>query len=377
MKIISLQENLKQGFLIVCRITGRNINLPILNNVLIKAENGNIKLISTNLEIGITNTVRGKIESEGSFTVDSKIISDYINLLPNKKVRLELEENNLIIDSENYKTKIKGQSAEEFPLIPEVDKENYYSVAVDEFKKALSQVIFAVSTSESRLEISGVLFAFVNGALTMAATDSFRLAEKKIKANLKSDEERKIIIPAKTLQELLRIISGAAEPENTDKENNMIKFFIADNQILFTYCQTELVSRLIEGQYPDYEQIIPVNIKTTAKINRVEFIRAVKAASIFSKTGINDISVDFPADKNQVIISAISSQTGENVSEIEAEVKGEDNGIVINYRYLLDGLNNMDSEEVFFDIINNNTPCILKPNKEQDKYVYVIMPIRQ
>lgn len=374
MKIISLQENLKQGFFAVGRIAGKNSNLPILNNVLIKAEKGNIKLITTNLEIGIVSSIRGKIEMEGSFTVDSKIIADYIALLPNKKVSIELNEKELVINSENYKTKIKGQSAEEFPLIPDIERDVCYSADAMEFKKALSQVIFAVSTSESRLELSGVFFNFNKENLTMAATDSFRLAEKKIKFKKYNDSEKKIIIPAKTLQELLRIISGGME--TIDNEEKEIKFYISDNQILFTYGSIELISRLIEGQYPDYEQIIPTNCKTTAKINRPELLRAVKAASLFSKTGINDINIDLPVNNNKAIISAISGQTGENISEIEANVKGSDNSIVINYKYLLDGLNNMDCEQVDIDVIDNNTPCIIKPENSKD-YTYIIMPIKQ
>lgn len=379
MKFISLQENLKQGLFTVSHIAGKNINLPILNNVLLKAEKGNIKLIATNLEMGVVDTIRGKIENEGSFTVDSKIISDCVNLLPNKKINMELKDKNLVVDCENYKTKIKGQPAEEFPLIPEVDKEIFYGVRADEFKKALSQTIFSVSLNESRLELSGVLFVLNSGAkaggLTMAATDSYRLAEKKLKIKTNSEEEKKIIIPAKTLQELIRILSGAKDFENTEKDDE-IKFYVSENQILFTYGSTELVSRLIEGQYPDYEQIIPANAKTKIKIDRAEFARAVKVAAIFSKTGINDINLDFPASKNKVVISSVSGQTGENITELDAKINGSDNGMVINCRYLLDGLNNIDGEEIDIEITDNNTPCVLKPNKDEN-YLYIIMPIKQ
>lgn len=379
MKFISLQENLKQGLFTVGHIAGKNINLPILNNVLLKAEKGNIKLIATNLEMGVVDTIRGKIENEGSFTVDSKIISDCVNLLPNKKINMELKDKNLVVDCENYKTKIKGQPAEEFPLIPEVDKEIFYSVRAEDFKKALSQTIFSVSLNESRLELSGVLFVLNSGAkaggLTMAATDSYRLAEKKLNIKTNSEEEKKIIIPAKTLQELIRILSGAKDLENTEKDDE-IKFYVSENQILFTYGSTELVSRLIEGQYPDYEQIIPANAKTKIKIDRAELARAVKVAAIFSKTGINDINLDFPASKNKVVVSSVSGQTGENITELDAKISGSDNGMVINCRYLLDGLNNIDGEEIDIEITDNNTPCVLKPNKDEN-YLYIIMPIKQ
>jgi len=375
MKIFSLQENLKQGFFIVGHIAGKNINLPILNNIMIKTEDGNIKMLATNLEIGIVTMVRGKIEKEGAYTVDAKIISECINLLPNKKVGLELKDGVLAVDSDNYKVKIRGQSAEEFPLIPEVDKKNYYSAPIEEFKKAVTQVMFAVSLSESRLELSGVMFNFNGAGLTLAATDSYRLAEKNIKIKTNNREEKKIIVPAKTLQELIRILSGF-QASAVEAEDQEIKFYISENQILFTCGSTELVSRLIEGQYPDYQQIIPTTSKTKAISQRAELIRAVKLASLFSKTGINDINLDFPKGKNQVVVSSVSGQTGENVTSLEAKVSGEDNGIVVNYRYLLDGLNNIDSELVRLEIVDGNTPCLLKSDKETD-YLYIIMPIKQ
>ena len=386
MKLISLQENLKQGLFVVSNIAGKNINLPILNNILVKTKEGNIKLITTNLEIGIIHTVRGKIEKEGSFTVDSKIFSDCVNLLPNKKINIEQKNNDLLINCENYKTKIKGQSAEEYPLIPEVDKKIYYSAQVDEFKKALSQIIFAVSTSGSRLELSGVLFCFTNNSLTMAATDSYRLAEKGVKIKTNGNEDKKIIIPAKTLQELIRILSAGADAEDVGKETAEIKFYLSENQILFICGSTELVSRLIEGQYPDYKQIIPTNIKTDIIIDRSELVRAVKVTSLFSKTGINDINLDFPTGKNQIVVSAVSGQTGENITKLDAKVSGNDNSIVINYRYFLDGLNNIDGEMIKIEVVDANTPCILKPvssegaspDKEKDEdYLYIIMPIKQ
>jgi len=370
MKIISLQENLKHGLFVASHIAIKNINLPILNNVLIKADEGNIKIISTNLEMGIVNNVRGKIETEGSFTVDSKIISDYINLLPNKKVEIKLVDDSLAIVSGNYKTKIKGQSAEEFPLIPTVDREKYYSAKIEDFKKAIGRVLFAASVSESRLELSGVLFSFMKDKLVLAATDSYRLAEKSVDIKGGEQSEEKIIVPAKTLQELTRILSAGSEEENE------LKIYLSENQVMFSCGNTELISRLIEGQYPDYQQIVPTTSKTNVLVERAELIRAVKMSSLFSKTGINDVNLDFPAGKNSVVVSAVSGQTGESTTEIEAKTSGIDNGVVVNYRYLLDGLNNLDCEMIKIEVVDNNTPCVIRPDKDNG-YLYVIMPIKQ
>lgn len=377
MKISSLQENLKSGLSAVTHIAGKNINLPILNNVMIEAKDGNINLITTDLEIGIIAQIRGKVEEAGSFTVDAKVITDFVSLLPNKKIDISKKENKITVKSENYNTVIRGQEADEFPLIPKVEKKHFYKVAIEEFKKALSQVIFAVSTSETRIELSGVLFSFNKANLTLAATDSYRLAEKtiKIETNLKDGEDKKIIVPAKTLQELIRILSSLRN-EDLSAEQKDLEIYVSENQVLFTVGGIELISRLIEGQYPDYKQIIPTGSETVSMVSRYEFIRAVKAAAIFSKSGINDINLDFPNGKNQIIISSASSQTGENITELEANVQGKDNGIVINYRYLLDGLNNTATDNIKIEVINNNTPCIIRQDKD-DNYIYIIMPIKQ
>jgi len=376
MNLSILKENLKQGIFIVSHVAGKNINLPILNNILVDVKKEGVRMVATNLEIGITNYIRGKVGDECEFTIDSKIFSDYINLLPNKKIDLEKIENNLKIKCENYKTKIRIEPVEDFPLIPQVEKKNKRTAKIKDFKKALSKVIFATSGSETRIELSGVLFTFNNNKLILAATDSYRLAEKEVEITQEnsSENEEKIIIPAKTIQELLRILSGITDDEI--KNNDEINFYINDNQILFTINTVELVSRLIEGQYPDYKQIIPTKSKTIATINRSEFIRAVKTSAIFSKTGINDINLDFPKGKNKLVISSTSGNTGENIVEVDAQVKGDDNGVIVNFQYLLDGLNNIDEEIVKVEVMDNNTPVIIKPIKEES-YLYIVMPIKQ
>jgi len=374
MRLISLQENLKRGLNIVGHLTAKNINLPILNNVLIKAEGGNIELISTNLEIGIVYQLRGKIEAEGRITVDSKLITEYINLLSNgEKVKIEEKNEEIKVECGSYKTKIKGESAKEFPLIPVIAKNNYYSCRVEEFKKALNSVIFAVSTSENRAELTGVSFCFNNNKLSLAATDSYRLAEKEINlSNSGPAEEYKIIVPAKTAQEFLRILNNLEGGGSAEEQD--LKIYLADNQILFTVDSVDFISRLINGHYPDYKQIIPVKSQTDILVERAELIRAIKAAALFSKAGINDVTMVF--SKNKITVSAFSGASGESQIEVEADIVGIDNEITVNYRYLIDGLNNIESERVKVSVLNNNTPCLLKPEKE-DGYLYIVMPIRQ
>ncbi|MBL7058611.1 DNA polymerase III subunit beta [Patescibacteria group bacterium] len=400
MKISILQENIKKGLSVVSHATGKNPNLPILSNVLFDIVGGEIKLITTNLEIGIVNKVRGGIDEEGSITVDAKLILDYISLLPNQKVKIRTTDNKLSIESENYKTRIIGQGAEDFPIIPKVSRMIEYKANLGEFKKALSGVIFSTAISEIRFELTGVLFEFKDERLVLAATDSFRLSEKKIKITktvnkikektesdenknnesdknnevADSDEIGKFIVPSKTLQELVRILGIVIDVE--PEEEAMIKFYVSDNQILFSFANTELVSRLIEGQYPDYVQIIPKINKTKIKVEKNDLVRAIKSSAIFSKAGVNDINLDFPKGKNKIIVSASSGAQGENIVEIDAKSEGEDNSVVVNYKYLLDGLGVLNGEKITIEVVDNNTPCIIKC-EENKEYLYLIMPIKQ
>lgn len=376
MKLISVQENLKKGLLIASHGTGKNINLPILSNILIKAKNGVIELISTNLEIGIIYQLRGKIEKEGDFTVDSKIITEYVNLLPSENVLLEVEDDNsLRVECLNYQTKVRGESAQEFPLIPNINQDNYYYCSTESFRQALNSVIFAASTNDNRVELAGVLFNFENNELVLVATDSYRLAEKKIAIKTKGDfNEQRVIVPARTIQELLRIL-GNYSNEGVDVDDaEGIKITVSDNQILFSVDSVDLVSRLISGQYPDYKQIIPDKSQTIIKVGRADLLRAAKATAIFSKTGINDISLEFKG--GDTVVSASSGQSGESRVEVKSNVSGSDNEIAMNYRYLVDGLNNLNGDEATIGVASSNTPCLLT-SATDESYRYVVMPIRQ
>ncbi len=372
MKLICLQENLKKGLSIVSHINNKNINLPILNNILIKANDSGLELISTNLEIGITHQLRAKVEEFGETTVDAKLFSDYVNLLPEENVQFNESENNISIKCGNYKTKIKGEEAKEFPLIPNIDKNTGCSLSIFDFKKAISSVVFAVANSDNRLELSGVYFKFNDTSVTIAATDSYRLAEVVVNLKTNNLKEKELIVPAKTINEVLRIISGITNDAKSI-DSDLINIYLSDNQILFSFSSVELISRTINGQYPDYKQIIPEKYKTEVEINRSDFIRAIKAAAVFSKNGIYDISLVFR--KKILNVYAASNQSGESSVDVPCEFSGEENDISVNYRYLLDGLNVLDGDKVILKIINSNTPCQLVSNKD-DCYNYIIMPIR-
>lgn len=372
MKLISLQKNLKTALHNVSHVAQKNTNLPILNNILISVKDGVIKLIGTNLEIGITTILRGKIEAEGSFTVDARIFSEYVNLLPNEKVEISVKGNDLYIICGENKTNIKGVSAEEFPFIPEVEQDGIFHLPVAEFKKAASQVVFATALDENRAELSGVFCVLNNNKATFVGTDSYRLAEKNIKIKETHDQERVCIIPTRTIQEVLRIL-GSEISDNADLEN--ITLVVAENQCLFVVGNTEVVSRLISGRYPDYQQIIPNHHKSRVSLNRDELNRAVKTATLFSKLGVHDITLKTNSENKTLIISAASGQVGEHTSILNTSITGSDVMITLNARYILDVLAVLDEEQIIIDLVDENTPCLIKSEGDKD-YTYIIMPIK-
>jgi len=370
MKLSCLQENLNKGLNIVNHVSPTNVSLPILTNVLLKARKENLILITTDLEIGIQTSVRSKVEKEGEFTVPINLLAPYVSLLPNQLINLELTKNDLLIKCEKNQTRIKGIEASEFPLIPKIEKKEKFVLNSQELKKAIQKVIFSINPNEVRSEISGALFYFnypKENKLTLTGTDSYRLAEKVI--NLTEGFNKRIqktIIPLKILQEVVKII-------NSEKE--FVEVYLSENQILFSQEETEIICRIISGDYPDYQTIIPQGAKTKVIVDRENFIKAVKTTSLFSRLGINDIHLKINPP-NKMVISSLNSQLGENITEIEADVSGESNSIVFNYHYLLDGLSNIETPEINLEIIDENKPGLIKPAEEQN-YLYVIMPIRQ
>lgn len=381
MKISCTQENLNQTINIVGHIASKNSNLPILSNILIKAENKNLTFSATNLEIGITAMMRGKVESDGEFSIDAKLLSSYIALLPKERIDLELVDEELKIQCQKQKTKIKGQGAADFPLIPKIDKQHPYILSVKNLKDAIYGVSFSASTSDIRPELSGVFLSFNGEELILAATDSYRLAEKKIKLisnekqkNITDFQGEKVIVPVKTLQEVSRILGLIKEDESMESVDT-VEIYLSENQIMFVYNGVELVSRLIEGQYPDYTQIIPDKFGSKLKINTTELTKAVKVTSLFTKSGVFDVRLDYNSS-NELKITSSSSQTGENNSSVDMEKSGDSGEIVLNYRYLLDGLQNIGSENIEIEITDSNNPCVIRSENNKD-YLYLIMPIRQ
>ena len=376
MKVEILKENLKNGLSVVEKIVGKNLSLPILDNVLINTEDNFLSLSSTDLETAIKLWILTKIIKKGKVVVPAKFLTSFISLLPNEKIILEEKQQGLYIECKSFKNQIQGFNPEEFPLIPEFKNLEYLEIDNKKFCQGLSQIVDIASPSQSRPEISGVYFIFSKNVIKIVATDSFRLAEKNI--TLKDDskgapkKDIAFILPQKPAREIINILG--------DKEGK-IKIYFSPNQIMFEFPmnesphpQVQIISRLIEGEYPNYEEIIPKKFKTHVIIKRDEFLNQIKAASLFSgKT--NEVKIKIEPQNKEIIISARNPDIGESQSNISAKIEGEEIEASFNYKFLTDGLLNIKSSEVIFDLSKEEGPCILKPVGDTS-YIYVVMPIK-
>jgi DNA polymerase III subunit beta len=367
MNLSCTQENLYKGLSIVGRTVSVDSALPVLSNVLLKAEKGRLQLSATNLEIGITAVIGAKVEEEGAFTVPARLLTDYVSSLPHGTVDVQLKKNVLHLRLGEYVANIKGMHADEFPLIPTIKHDSVLKCDAQELRNSIGKVAFAATADESRPEISGVLMEKEGENLVLVATDSYRLARKTVRGAAFSKEEFSIIVPAKTMLELHRII---------DDSQSKVECSVSENQILFTFDDVELISRLIEGQYPDYKQVIAIEEHAEITVNPKEFLEAVKITSLFSKSGANDIKVEFDPAGKELILSAVSDQVGDNVSRVGAQVKGKPGAVVFNYRFLSDGISNVGQEEMVFRVGAGNGRSIVSSKKDTN-YEYIIMPIKQ
>jgi len=374
MKIFILQEKIKKGLNITERISSKSLTLPILNNTLISTDKNFLNLSATDLEIGINWWALSKVEKEGKIAIPSRLLLSFINLLPNKQIDINIKNNDLNIECDNYKTKIKGFSADDFPLIPKVNKEEFVSFKSFDFCKSLSQLVDIAIPSTTRPEISGIYFNFQKDLLTIASTDSFRLGEKKISlsGDKKITQNYTLILPQKTVREIINIFG--------EKEGDL-KIYFSPNQIMFEslmaeaqHPEVQVVSRLIEGDYPNYKEIIPSKFITQLRLNKEELVNQIKSASLFSGK-INEAKFKINSKKKSLEISSQSVDVGDFKSSITGKIEGEDLEIAFNHKYLLDGLSNIKSQEVLFELSGDSGPGVLKP-ADDDSYLYVVMPIK-
>lgn len=374
MNFTILSKEFKKGVGLAEKVTGKNLTLPILDNLLIEALPNFLKISSTDLEVGIQWWGLCKTEKEGKIAVPARFLNQLVGSLPDDKVSIKEKGNSLVVESKNLKTQIKGFSADDFPIIPSFLKDIYIELDGKKLKDGLMSVVDVASASQIRPEISGVYLVFGKDSARLVATDSFRLAEKTIhlKGGYKNlfNKEVDFILPQKTIKELINIIS--------DEEKN-IRIYLSESQVLFEtflpnseHQEINLISRQIEGEYPSYQEIIPKASKTKVILNKEEFSKQIKTAGLF---GGRTNEVVLKIDAKEIEIKSQDSEIGESESTISAKVEGDALKVSFNWKFIIDGLANMKSSEISFEFQGSDGPAVIRPVGDAS-YLYVIMPIK-
>lgn len=373
MKLSCLQENLNRGFGIVGRAVATRTTLPITNNVLLATDQSRLKLVATNLEMAITCWIGAKVEDEGAITVPARLVTEFIASLPNEPVNIDLlsQTKTLEIKCARFQARISGVDAKDFPPIPSVEDAVSTSVEVEAFRQAVSRVVFAAAVDESRPVLTGVDAAFDGSELTLAAADGFRLAVYKMPLLSPVKERVEVIIPARTLSELNRLIPDQSETIE-------ITINPSKGQALFRLKNIELVSQLVQGGFPQYSQLIPQSYASRVEVDVAQFLRATRTASIFARDGSGIvrlvISKGGELTPGKLVISARSEEVGDNVGEIDAIVEGEEAKIAFNGRYLMDVLSVLRQEKVALETTSPSSPGVIRPVGDEN-YTHVVMPM--
>ncbi len=367
MKVTCSQQDLLNALNIVNKAVNNNNTLPVLNNILLKAEEKKLHFSATNLELAITFNIDAEVKKPGSITIPARLFSSYIALLSDDTVDLEVTENlELHVESPSSNTKIKGITADEFPLIPEVKADHTLKMSAKALTDAINQTCFAAAVNTARPALSGILFNIDKKSLTLVGTDSFRLAEKKIDLASGADFEEKYIVPARTISELGKIIE---KDENAD-----VEIHFSENQILFIVGKARIISRLIEGKFPDYTQIIPREHKTRIESKVGSLSVAMRRASLFSRENNHSMRLVVNND-GKLMVHTDETRVGEEKAEIPVKVDGDENKISLNAQYLLDVLNTLGESDVAIELIDKDAPAVIKSNKDEN-YLYLIMPLK-
>ena len=368
MKLSLMQENLARGLQVVTRAVSTRTTLPVLSNVLLRTEDAGLKLTATNLEIGITCWVPGKIDTDGALTVPAKLLTDLVNSMPPETVTLETDgTSGLRIRCGRYSAHLRGIDADEFPAIPLAGERPTTRIAQKVLRRALGEVVFAAAADEARPILTGVLTRFNGDRITLAAADNYRIAVKTIDT-LNPVEEKSLVVPARAYAELARILSDTDDPVD-------VVLAPAKNQVLFHADAIDLVTRLVDGQFPNYQQVLPTTHTTKATLDREELLKAVRLSALIASSSANVVKLALPGEGGTSVAMSAAAEIGENEGEVEAEVEGEPTTVAFNARYLTEALQNMVGERLALEFNGPLSPGVLRPVGDAD-YVHVIMPVR-
>jgi DNA polymerase-3 subunit beta len=370
MNIVLLKNNLKEALSIISGIRKENAQLPILKNFLLETKDGKLCISSTDLEMGVTHALSAKVIEEGSVTVPYAIFSQIISNLSFERVTLELKGGSLAITTDNYNAKIGTTPRDDFPIIPSLEHAaNSFAVEADVLVQSLGAVMGACQVSDFRPELSGVLFHYKGGALNVVATDSFRLAKRSIsdkKVEAKAEGDVSFIVPLKTIQEVVRIFGGAKEGK--------ISISSDETQIVFETDSTRLISRLIEGKFPDYEMVIPRSFETEVSLDKDDLASALKLTSSLANR-LNEVRIMTDETMKNIRIISSSHEFGESEYLLPAKIKGQGVQISFNWRFILDGLRTIKTQTVFLGLNGEHRPSLLQA-PDDDSFTYILTSIK-
>jgi DNA polymerase-3 subunit beta len=373
MRLTCLQENLSRGLSVVGRAVATRTTLPITNNVLLETDQSRLRLTATNLEMATSCWIGAKVEEEGAITVPARLLTEFINSLPNDKIEVNLSQRTTLeLKCARFEARISGVDAKDFPPIPKVEAGIATKVTVEALQRGISQVVFAAATEESRPVLTGVSADFEGDLLTLAAADGFRLAVHKLPLAASVGQKTTVIIPSRTLAELNRLMVDQEEAVDITVDPDK-------SQALFRLKDIELVSQLVQGAFPNYAQLIPQSYTTRTVVEVAAFLRATKTAAIFARDGSGIVRLMMvpgggEMKPGKMTVAARSEEVGDDVGEMDAVIEGEEAKIAFNGKYLADVLSVLHEEQVALEITTPSSPGVLRP-VGVDNYVHVIMPM--
>jgi len=364
MKLLVLQENFSKALQLSSRFVSTRAQLPVLSNVLLKSNKTKLFLLATNLEISIATSIGAKVEADGSITIPARTLSDIVSNLPKGALTLETKDEHLSIEMQNFDATLMGISSSEFPSIPETIPQTAFHIKREEFTKALSQVVFSASSDETRPVLTGVLFTTLGDTLVLVGTDGHRLSQKKI--NLPDAQKvPNAIVPKSALLEVTRF--GADEEMLSFAVNN------EDKQVLFGSGDTVLSSRLIDGEFPPFEKIIPKQSTVTVRVDHAELLRAVKVASVFARDSGYIGKMKVLSDK--IEITAESSKSGSQKMSVDAKVEGDGIEVMYNLRFVEEFLQVVSGSEITISLTDSNAPGLFQDSSDKS-FLHLIMPVK-
>ena len=373
MQVSCLQENLSRGLGVVGRAVATRSPLPIMQNVLIQTDGSRLKLAATDAEIAITTWIGCQVEGEGGITAPARLLTSFVNSLPAERIDLEIGESatGLALRCARVDANLNGIAADDFPPIPTTDEGVVGKIAASDLEKAITLVAFAAATEDSRPVLTGIKVEIEGDEATFAAADGFRLAVYKGKLAEPLSEDLGFIIPARALREISRLLAGRDED---------VEFTVSasKNSALFRLSDTEIVTQLLQGAFPNYTQLIPQSFDTKATVTREHFSRATRTAAIFARdgSGILRLAVDGSSDeeRSKLTISAKAEEIGEHKEDVDAQIEGNDAKIAFNSKYVIDVLDVLQSDDIALEVTSPSSPGVIRPVGD-DRYVHVVMPM--